>query len=407
MGTYTAEDDPGIDNAVQDVLDMITEAILNLMGKHVRAIVLMGGYGRGEGGVYRNSKGYSLVNDFDLAVFVEKKFRNVKKEFSSKLKELSVELQPKCKGIKQIDLDITNSWHYRFVPNLLNYYEIRNGHKVIYGEIDLSRIMPDFKPERMPLYDGTIYFYSRGSGLLLPAIYFLTGNLDRSKIRENFLIELQKACQAMGDATLLIANEYHYSYQERLLRFEKLESNNNPIPHSLLEVISPLYRWGVERKLKPSFDWTGNDRMIKKWFEVRSAFSEFFLWFESTRLGNKFESWLDYSNYIDTKGPKAPFDVMIWTHLKYLRDIFSSFGKNSSNKRKIKRNKMAKLLPVMPLLLISLNEDGRFKEGILRDAFLKLNGSRSNEEKSTWLDLTKEYLSQFHPSGVVQQAIDM
>ena len=41
MGKYTVVDDPGADRAVQEVLDIVVDGIVDLMGEHVRAIVLL------------------------------------------------------------------------------------------------------------------------------------------------------------------------------------------------------------------------------------------------------------------------------------------------------------------------------------------------------------------------------
>jgi len=70
--------------------------------------------------------------------------------------------------------------------------------------MDLSKIISKLKAENLPLFDGANYFRTRGSGLLLPAMYFLTNNLDHPKIRENFQVEVQKAYLAIGDAMLLM-----------------------------------------------------------------------------------------------------------------------------------------------------------------------------------------------------------
>ena len=44
--------------------------------------------------------------------------------------------------------------------------------------------------------------------------------LKLKQANNDFQIEMQKACLAMGDALLLLAGQYHYSYQERLQRLK-------------------------------------------------------------------------------------------------------------------------------------------------------------------------------------------
>jgi hypothetical protein len=407
MGIYTVETNPDADSVVNEVLDLIVGRVLALMGEHIQAIVLVGGYGRGEGGVYKDGKDYELVNDLDIAVFVKRRYHYIKRKYGELLNKCAEELQPKAKGVKQIDIEITNSWNYRLVPNLVNYYEIKNGHKVLFGEIALSRIMPPLKAEELPVFDGTIYFYSRGSGLLLPGIYFLSNRFAERKVRENFQIEIQKACIAMGDALLLKAKKYHYSYKERLVRFKDIEKCKGIIPNSLLQKISPLYDWAVKRKMNPLFNWSGDGTMINSWFEVRDVFNQFFLWFESDRLNTCFHDWMEYSDYIYKRGASEPATFKIRNFVQNWRNkIF--FGGNlfTQNMGFIWKSKMSFLLPVMPLLLFSLGKDLRANQDYLASASAKLDFTNNNKSLD-WLDLTKNYLCLYHPGGVVSEALQM
>ncbi len=398
MGTYTINDDPAADQAVKYVLDLVAEGILDLMGNHVQAIVLTGGYGRGEGGVYENEEGYQLVNDLDIIIFVGGNYSRIRRKYNSLMEKLSVDLLPHAKGLKQIDISITNSWLYRFVPNLVNYYEMKNGYKTIYGVMDLSKIMPDLKAENLPVFDGTIYFASRGSGMLLPAIYFLTNNLDDPKIRENFQIEMQKACLAMGDAFLLLAGQYHYSYQERLKRLKNFKKSNIVVPESLLRDVTLLYCWGAKRKLSPSFEWMGNKSMIEKWFEVRNTFVDFFFWFECRRLNKNFKDWLDYSAYIHEKGIAEPWDVKLRNFLSEGRALMRNC------KGRVRKKSRKDHLSVMPLLLSSLQQNTIDNKSLLQACNL-LEVTSEKENVAAWLDATKKYLSNWHPAGIVKEAV--
>jgi len=409
MGIYTINNDPAVDQIIQNVLDMVVEGILDLIGKHyVQSIVLTGGFGRGEGGVYQDKHGYQLVNDLDFEIFIKKRYYYIiKKKYSFPLKKLCDDLQSHARGIKQIDINITNSWLYRFVPNLVFYYEIKNGYKTVYGNINLPKIMPCLNAENLPIFDGTNYFRTRGSGMLLSAIYFLTNSLDSPKIRENFQIEIQKACLAMGDALLLLDKQYHYSYQERLRRIKNFKSNNEVVPEHLLKKIIELYCWGSERKLKPLFEWTGNEAMVEKWFEVREIFGEFFLWFESGRLNKNFKNWLDYSEYIQKNGISEPWDVKLWNLLIRCKRLIKKFYRKCIQEKQIqlKEREIKDLLAILPLLLFSLQKNYSITEKSLLRACNLLRISSGKKDIFTWIDAVKKYLSYWHPAGVVQEAI--
>ncbi len=66
MRRYTILEDPEADVTVQEVLDKIVSEVVSLLGRDLQAMVLVGGYGRGEGGIYQSSVGYQLVNDFEI-----------------------------------------------------------------------------------------------------------------------------------------------------------------------------------------------------------------------------------------------------------------------------------------------------------------------------------------------------
>jgi hypothetical protein len=397
MGKYTILDEPDADQAVQDVLDLVVKEILSLMGKHLQAIVLMGGYGRGEGGVYKKNGRYRLINDLDLAVFVRGNVKKIKKVYNIKLKETAKILQPQCNGIKQIDIDITSPWRHRLAPNLVNYYEIKNGHQVVYGNINLDSIMPHLTETKLPVFDGTIYFYSRGSGLLLPLLYEMTDSLDNEKYRENFQIEIQKACQAMGDSLLLMHRKYHFSYKERLRRFEILAERKNIIPEHLIEKLLPLYRWGVANKLQPELvQWTKIEEMRARLKEVCQLFSAFFLWFESKRLNKAVFDWYEYSEYLEHFSIQEPPFVKI-------REIAKSI---IEERRLVFRTKRNKLLAVMPLLLF-VKDDPKERNRYLSRAKNVLNKWGFNASQKDWLSLTKAYLKAYHPHGAVGEALTL
>lgn len=353
MGVYTVLQDPRADQAIQQALDRIVKEVLTLMEGHIQAIMLVGGFGRGEGGVVSEREHYRPVNDFDLVVMVSKKFLKVRRQYTQKLQQLANGFAPQV-GLKQIDIGISHPLRYRFAANLVRFYEIKNGHKVLYGSIDLKRIMPQLSVEKLPLIDGTIYFLSRGSGLLIPALYFLPGYRVKFKDRENFIIELDKACLAMGDAILLMNKKYHYSYQERAKTVAAMSFSEVPSGGT----VQRLYREAVKRKLYPNFAWPGDKEMIEKWFETRDLFSGFFLWFESQRVHKQFSDWASHTYFIKKQ-----------TRISFFSPV------------NLKR------LSTMPELLFLLNKD------------------KKGKELSDWISAAKAYLGAFHPQGVVEEII--
>ena len=406
MGQYTILENPEADVTVQKALNLVVRNVLELMGENLDAILLIGGFGRGEGGVVKENGRFRPVNDFDMAVLVAKAYRRIHRQYTRQLQELCADLAPLC-GVKQIDIGISHPLRFRFAPNLVESYEVRNGYKVLWGDIDLEALMPDLPADRLPLLDGAIYFLSRGSGMLIPALYFLLdGKGESGKVekilprhRENFQIEVNKGCLAMGNALLLLRKQYHFSYRERRRRMQQMEMNDVPDG----EMVRSWYVEAVQQKLLPRFDWPGDAKMIERWFCVRDVFARFFLWFEGVRLGREFQNWEAYSSFVSSQ-VRDPFAARLRVSLrvimkKGIRSIYGSEGRQArlQMSQSYKRS-------VMPTILFSLERDGVNKT-LLNSGRALLELPKTEDGVACWGETARCYLSMFHPGGVVAELL--
>jgi len=191
------------------------------------------------------------------------------------------------------------------------------------------------------------------------------------KHRENFIIEMDKACIAMGDALLLLNKGYHYLYQKRAKKITEISFSSIPSGSE----IQKLYLEAVNRKLYPCFKWTGDKEMIQRWFMVRDLFGTFFLWFESLRLKKKFVEWETYSSHI----AKKTMTIMACP------------------------NKL-NFIAIMPPLLFSLKENQIDKELLMRAQKL-LGLKNQRQEPADWITAVRGYLRVFHPGGVIAELI--
>lgn len=399
MGKYTALGNPRAEIAIQDRLDRIVKAIRVMMGDCLDAIVLTGGFGRGEGGVIIENGHFRPVNDFDITVVVSNNYLQARKRFAQRLEELADKLASFC-GVKQIDIGISHPLRFRLAPNLVESYEIHNGHKVLWGDIDLKQLMPPLPAERLPLLDGAIYFLSRGSGLLIPALYFLPNRKIVRRHRENFVIELDKACIAMGDALLLLRRRYHYSYVERQQRVRAMDMHD--VPEA--ERVRTFYVDAVQRKLCPQFDWAGDTTMMNRWFWVRDLFGRFFLWFEGRRLKKHFEDWWAYSRFVEQDVTESLGDqVRRFLRVAVRSGFFDTFTKKE--REKLSRKSRPFRWATMPTILFSLERDN--VDSKLMNRGRTLLGLRQTEPTvNAWEETARLYLSDFHPEGVVRELLE-
>ncbi|MBA7490123.1 hypothetical protein ES702_00658 [subsurface metagenome] len=398
MGIYTVQTNSETDKAVETALNRVVDRILSLMDGHLDAIVLTGGFGRGEGGVICENGRFRPVNDFDIVVIVSKGYLRSCKRFARQLQELGEKLTPVC-GVKQMDIGISHPLRFRFAPNLVESYEIRNGHKVLWGDIDLKQLMPPLPAERLPLLDGAIYFLSRGSGLLIPALYFLPNRKVARRHRENLVIELDKACIAIGDALLLLRRQYHYSYVERQQRMEAMDMHD--VPEA--ERVRACYVEAVQRKLRPQFDWAGDTVMMDRWFWVRDLFGRFFLRFEGRRLKKRFEDWEAYSRFVE-QNVRDPLGDQMRRFLRVVvrSGIFKTFTKKE--REKLSRKSQPFRWATMPTILFSLERDNVDSKLMNRGRTL-LSLRQTEPTVNAWEETARVYLAVFHREGVVKELL--
>lgn len=394
MGIYTVYDEPEVDKQIESILKYITGRIKSLIGEeNIQAVILTGGFGRGEGGIIINDNStLHLVNDFDINIVAKPtKYRNIKLKYNSRLEQLAQELAAKV-GIKQIDLGISHPARFYFMPYNVGSYEYQNGCKLIYG---YAKIKKHIKANKLPVTDGTQYFLNRGSGMLIPTLYFLNKKAINEKNRENFLIEINKFILAMGDSYLLLKKEYHYSYTQRVVIAEKL--NFDEMPGGIL--IKEKYIDALNWKVRPEIHWLGYSKMVKHWFEIRKIANKYFLWFENTRLKTDYKNWEEYCNSIYLKQGDFSQSVV----RKSVKGLINNplFIFNRGKRSEVFKKHFSAKLSIMPSILFSLKEDEAFNEELLFVAKQNLKKFYNVDTNTNWLKIAKRYLQIFHPGGVV------
>lgn len=389
MGIYTIYDIEDIDQNIQKKLDYIVDRILEFIGSHnILAIILTGGFGRGEGGVVLENQKIRLINDLDINIICKaSKYRSVVSKSRKDLEPFAQKLAAEVE-IKQVDLGIIHPAKFYFMTNKVSSYEYRHGHKILYGKIDIKNKIKEIKPEELPITDGAQYFLTRGSGMIIPALTFYKTYHVLKRYRENFYIELNKAILAMGDALLLLNRKYRCSYKERLTFIGLIYFGG--IPNG--EVIKRLYKEALKWKLKPEFEWHGDKKEIERWFYIRDLFSDFFLWFENKRLNRQYLSWFNYISDI--------YSIQDEFGIPFIRKLHARLGFKHG-----KKNFPAKLA-IMPAILFSLNRDFTFNGTLIESAQRNLENYYKVYSELDWFDVAKNYLRIFHPGGIVSKIIN-
>jgi len=203
----------------------------------VIAIILTGGYGRGEGTWLKENDAFKPYNDYDFVVVHGKNYRKLGEKLNTE--ELAASL-----GIKWVDVDIFSYSKFKKMRPSVKNYDILNGSIVIYGDPDFLKKANKISPSQISSKDLFIFYYTRAYTLLccLPSGKVLSEINHEEMIF--FRNQLAKGFLALQDCELISDyNFYCSSYIERTKYYEEHSDN--------LEKVK-WFNWALKEKLDPS-----------------------------------------------------------------------------------------------------------------------------------------------------------
>ncbi len=248
--------------------------------KRPEAIVLGGGYGRGEGGVTEDSTGQPhFFNDLDYFLFTDS---SDDKELVAAVHEweqfessqMGIDVEGKC--LPKDDL--------RQTAESMMFYDLVAGHTIIHGADDFFKAYSALaNPKTIEAVEATRLLWNRGTGLLFARVD-LAEEQDLSVVHRN----QSKAKLALGDALLTLQGKYRPFARERHQLLSELEG--------LDERILKLHALGVEFKLQPTIC-PELKELHSTQEELTELWLDCFLKVESSRLGCEFDSPEAYAMY--------------------------------------------------------------------------------------------------------------
>lgn len=263
---------------VNQDLDVITQELVQVFGDNISALMLVGGFGRGEGAVLVENGQVTPVNDYDLVMIVDHPCD------LSRIDEIRRNLAERL-GVWWVDISTYTVAKLRRLRYTMYAYDLKYASQVIYGDPSILSLIPEMDPTKMPLAEAEVQFYTRLWCFLGP---FSARFLEQQPTdEERFFLanQLSKALLACSDALLILNGLYHHSYVERLRRFEETFYNRD----GLLQLI----REATEFKLCPTRNISYDT--IERWFQVRQMFLDTMWDFVSQMYGREFQGWQHYA----------------------------------------------------------------------------------------------------------------
>ncbi|WP_058555828.1 hypothetical protein [Thiohalocapsa sp. ML1] len=317
---FTLDGDAAVEARVAADQAVIAQAVAGLVpAQHFAALVLMGGYGRGEGGYVQGEQGPAPFNDYDYFVVVRGMGRGARAALALGLAALAETLAGQV-GVA-VDFALLRQETLARAEFSLMNAEMQWGHRVLAGERDVLARMPHMPFHALPHGELTRLMLNRGTLLLMNQQRLLerrsggaasgaeTG-LDPGE-RQRFFKYLMKAVRACGDTRLAAAGLYHPSYAEKLARLEAPRPERtvdaaeglDPMPHH--DDFLELYRLAHRHKFHPAYEEFAGEQAAEWLARVLRIWKATLYAFEIRRLGFGFAHWHDYCRADVRKGQRG------------------------------------------------------------------------------------------------------
>lgn len=251
----------------------------------VSLLLLAGGYGRGEGGVFvaaeADGGGFALYNDLEFYLVLRsgREDEEVRAWCAHEAHH-----GEEATGIEVEFKVLTYPALCHAEPSMF-YYDLLAANVKVFGGDGALRGLPTRLREAsaIPAHEATRLLFNRGTGLLFCAQALRT---DSDRVRDGFVERNHaKARLALGDAVLALNGRYDLSARERQRRVatEKLAH----VPGNWTQ-LAAWHREAVEFKFHPRHEQPGRDVLARRQEEIVGAWREVFLWLEAIRLGRPF-----------------------------------------------------------------------------------------------------------------------
>ncbi|MDD6337101.1 MAG: hypothetical protein PUC15_01780 [Lentisphaeria bacterium] len=248
--SFSQKQDPRVEKLISEAIAGIAAAFAaSPESSSVRAVVLGGGYGRGEGGATPDGMPYN-----DLDFFVVMKGARATAGLRKLLDSISAEWGAKL----AIDVDFCCVDSVRALckdASTLMIQELFAGGNVIFGDCDVFDGVPVRPFSEIPWTEGARLLLNRGAGLL-----FARQRRDDPAQADFVRRNIHKAALGCGDAILVVHHDYRRTGTERLEALRKYHEAS---------WLVPAYQAALEFKYNPAPgpapDW---DHMLDCWLRT-------------------------------------------------------------------------------------------------------------------------------------------
>ena len=286
---YAKDGSPALNARLADALRRLAADVRDALGDELVALILGGGYGRGEGGVVTVDGEERPYNDLDLFL-ITRDGRPLGGRLDAVTERYERELGVEIDFSRPLTIADVRRW-----PPRLMWRELLDGHVVLRGPDDvLTANAPEALRRPLPAIEATRLLLNRGAGLLWAwrVVRGAEPPPDPDFVRRNdFKLRL-----SLGDALLIAHGLHTTAYAGRDALLAQLGSEDPA--GALVDVYAEALRFKFTPDAFPS-DPPDEGRLV----ESSRLWGDVFLCVENLRLGR---SWPDLNAYCRWPGPREP-----------------------------------------------------------------------------------------------------
>jgi hypothetical protein len=194
-------------------------------GDEARAVVLTGSMSRGEATLKKDGTGWRVLGDATFLVLSEAPLRLCVADL-----ERNIERRLMTHGIScKIAVVISTLADLRTMKPHIYAYELRERGAVVWGDMAILRIMPQFAAAEIPIEDGWWFLCNRMIEQLESAADASSTNDEDSAVQ----YRIAKLYLAMAACYLLAIGQYVPSYRERVALLKQIAESSDPPPAPL------------------------------------------------------------------------------------------------------------------------------------------------------------------------------
>jgi len=301
--SYTLLGSEQLEMRIDQHMETVSSALVKKLGAaSIESLILMGGYGRGEGAVIYRDGEEDVFNDYDFFLVMKTKVTEYQKRAVAEVAEsLTLEI-----GI-EIDLFPISMKKFCALPLSLMNFEIKQKSIIVLGNTKILDELPEYNASEIPIVEGTRLLMNRGILLLYCRRALAEQGLVSVDEREKLIKYIFKALLAIGDSYLLINNAYNYHISARKRWIAEQDSSS----FSMFDSLKETYIQALGFKIK--VDYTEYDRCnLISWLDdTITLYKSYYHWYEELRLKEYIPDDKHYRSQLLIDGiMTAPFKII-------------------------------------------------------------------------------------------------